>query len=59
MNIILTDVSKLIAATEDIMDEELTGETILTIGAAVAEIIDEVDGIIAIGPFWLYAAPGV
>ncbi|MFW5998370.1 MAG: CoA activase, partial [Halanaerobiaceae bacterium] len=47
----LTDIPEIIEPGKKVMDEELTGETILTIGGAIAEIIDEVDGIIAIGPF--------
>jgi len=47
----VTDVEEIIAATDDLMSEELTGETVLTIGASVEEIIEEVHGMIAIGPF--------
>ncbi|MFW6279234.1 MAG: CoA activase, partial [Bacillota bacterium] len=47
----LTDVEEVIESTEGLMSEELTGETILTIGAAVDEIIENVHGMIAIGPF--------
>src|SRR5690606_23657757 len=34
-----------------LISPKLTGEAILTIGTALTEIIDEVSGIIAIGPF--------
>lgn len=47
----LTDVSRVINVAEDLISPELTGEAILTVGATIDEIIDEVDGVIAIGPF--------
>jgi predicted nucleotide-binding protein (sugar kinase/HSP70/actin superfamily) len=47
----LINVSKLIDNVSDIISPRLTGEAILTVGAAVTEIIEEVDGVISIGPF--------
>ncbi|HKM40257.1 MAG TPA: acyl-CoA dehydratase activase-related protein, partial [bacterium] len=47
----LTDVEGVIDGVRHLISPTLTGEAILTIGGAVSEIIDEVDGVIAIGPF--------
>ncbi len=47
----LTDVGAIIDSTKNVLNRELTGEAILTIGGAITEIINEVDGIIALGPF--------
>ncbi|TCK98578.1 putative CoA-substrate-specific enzyme activase [Natranaerovirga hydrolytica] len=47
----LLDVEKIIDHAKDLISPKLTGEAILTTGAAITEIIDEVDGIISIGPF--------
>ncbi len=45
------DIEKIFDTGNQLISDKLTGETILTIGASIAEIIDEVEGIIAIGPF--------
>ena len=45
------EIDELVEAGGELMSEKLTGETILTIGGAIAELIDQVEGIIAIGPF--------
>jgi len=47
----LTDVEAVIAGVQHLISPTLTGEAILTIGGALTEVIDDVDGIIAIGPF--------
>ena len=47
----LVDVPKMIENVRHLISPHLTGEAILTIGAALTEIIDEVSGVIAIGPF--------
>ena len=45
------EIGEIVEAGEGVMSKKLTGETILTIGGAIAELIDSVEGIIAIGPF--------
>lgn len=47
----LIDVDKIIANAKALISPYLSGEAILTIGTAITEIIDEVDGVISIGPF--------
>ncbi len=47
----LIDIEEIVDTGRELVSDELTGETILTIGAAIAELIDDVEGIIAIGPF--------
>ena len=47
----LIDVDKIVETGEELLSLDLTGETILTIGGTIAEIVDEVDGVLAIGPF--------
>ncbi len=47
----MLDVDTMISNVSDLVSPRLTGETILTVGAAITEIIEEVDGVIAIGPF--------
>ncbi|MGM0441451.1 MAG: acyl-CoA dehydratase activase [Elusimicrobiota bacterium] len=47
----LIDIQKVIDATDGLFSPELTGEAILTIGTALTDIVDSVDGAIAIGPF--------
>ncbi len=47
----LVDVDRLIKGVSNIISPKLTGEAILTIGTAIASIIDEVSGVISIGPF--------
>lgn len=41
----------LIHAASDLLSPRLTGETILTVGASMAESIESADGILALGPF--------
>lgn len=45
------DVDHLIEAARDLISPRLTGEAILTVGAALAEIVESVDGVLALGPF--------
>lgn len=47
----LTDIEGIIEAAEGAVARELTGEAILTVGSSIDEIVDEVDGVIIIGPF--------
>ncbi len=47
----LLDISKIMAASKSLMSEELTGESGLTVGGAITEIIDEVSGVITAAPF--------
>ena len=47
----LNDVDEVMEAAEGAISPELTGEGILTIGSSIHELIDEVDGVIIIGPF--------
>ena len=47
----MIDVEKVVKNAEGLISPKLTGETILTVGAAIHEIIDEVSGVINIGPF--------
>ncbi len=47
----MIDVDYIISKVEHLISPKLTGEAILTIGGALTEIIDEVSGVIAIGPF--------
>lgn len=47
----LVDVEKVINNVKNLISPKLSGEAILTVGTALTEIIDEVSGIIAIGPF--------
>lgn len=47
----MLDVDTMIRNVSDMVSPRLTGETILTVGAAISEIIEQVDGIISIGPF--------
>ncbi len=47
----LTDVEKIMVGGEKLINPRLTGEAILTVSTALDEIIDEVSGAIAIGPF--------
>ena len=47
----LTDVENTMAGGEKLINPQLTGEAILTVSTALDEIIDEVSGAIAIGPF--------
>jgi predicted CoA-substrate-specific enzyme activase len=45
------DVEHIVNAAKDLMSPRLTGEAILTIGGAIAEIVESVEGILALGPF--------
>ena len=45
------DIDKVIDSAKELISPYLSGEAILTIGTAITEIIDHVDGIISIGPF--------
>jgi len=45
------DVDHLIEAARELISPRLTGEAILTVGAALAEIVESVDGVLALGPF--------
>ena len=45
------DIQKVVENVSELISPKLTGEAILTIGTALTEIIDEVSGVIAIGPF--------
>ena len=45
------DIEKIITTAKDIISPKLTGESVLTVGAAINDIISEVSGIINIGPF--------
>lgn len=47
----LTRIEALIETAETALSKELTGEAILTVGSSIDEIIDQVDGVIIIGPF--------
>ncbi|MEW6661432.1 MAG: acyl-CoA dehydratase activase [Bacillota bacterium] len=47
----LIDVEHLMQIGSHYINPKLTGETILTLASALAEIIDKVDGVVAIGPF--------
>lgn len=45
------DVEKVIRNANELISPHLSGEAILTIGTAITDVIDHVDGIISIGPF--------
>jgi predicted CoA-substrate-specific enzyme activase len=47
----LDDIDHLISESRHLINPELTGEAVLTIGAAVTEILHRYCGVIAIGPF--------
>lgn len=47
----VVDIDKVVDSAKQLISPSLSGEAILTIGTAIAEIIDHVDGIISIGPF--------
>jgi predicted nucleotide-binding protein (sugar kinase/HSP70/actin superfamily) len=47
----LIDVEKVIATAEELISPHILGEAVLTIGTSINEIIDQVDGVITIGPF--------
>jgi predicted CoA-substrate-specific enzyme activase len=47
----IVEVNKIISNVKDLIHPALTGEAILTVGSAITEIVDEVSGVISIGPF--------
>jgi hypothetical protein len=47
----LEDLNRTIACGQAFIRPRLTGEAILTVGAAIAEILDHCCGVIALGPF--------
>jgi len=47
----MIDIDYLVKNVENLISPKLTGEAILTIAGALTEIIDEVSGVLAIGPF--------
>lgn len=47
----LEDIDHLIAHTRHLINPELIGEAILTVGASINEVMDHYCGVIAIGPF--------
>ncbi len=47
----MVDVEKMIVNVSDLISPKLTVETILTAGAAITEVVEEVAGVISIGPF--------
>ncbi|MDP2892636.1 MAG: acyl-CoA dehydratase activase-related protein, partial [Bacillota bacterium] len=44
-------VEHLIESARDLISPRLTGEAILTVGTSLAEIVENVDGVLALGPF--------
>ncbi len=47
----VTDVEEIIKRSEQLIDPQLAGEAILTVGSAFHEILHNVSGVISIGPF--------
>jgi predicted nucleotide-binding protein (sugar kinase/HSP70/actin superfamily) len=45
------NIDKIIESAQEIISPKLTGESVLTVGAAINDIVTEVSGIINIGPF--------
>jgi predicted nucleotide-binding protein (sugar kinase/HSP70/actin superfamily) len=45
------DVERMIRNVTDLISPHLTVETILTVGSAITEVVEEVAGVISIGPF--------
>jgi predicted CoA-substrate-specific enzyme activase len=45
------DVERMIQNVSDLISPSLTVETILTVGAAITEVVEDVEGVISIGPF--------
>ena len=45
------DVERMIKNVSDLISPSLTVETILTVGAAITEVVEDVEGVISIGPF--------
>ena len=46
-----TRVDRMMKASSDLVSPRLTGETVLTIGSTLTELVESVDGVLAIGPF--------
>jgi predicted nucleotide-binding protein (sugar kinase/HSP70/actin superfamily) len=46
-----TEIDKIIGSADHLIDPAMTGEAILTVGSALHEILDNVSGVISIGPF--------
>ncbi|MGI6124049.1 MAG: acyl-CoA dehydratase activase [Acetivibrionales bacterium] len=46
-----SNVEDIVEAASQIVSPRLTGETVLTVGAALSELVEEVDGVISLGPF--------
>jgi len=47
----MTDVARTIAGVRHLIDERMRGETILTVGSALREIVEHACGVVSIGPF--------
>jgi predicted CoA-substrate-specific enzyme activase len=47
----ILNVDRIVKDVSDLISPKLTGETILTVGTAIAEVVEEVAGVISIGPF--------
>ncbi len=47
----MVDIAHIVAHAAPYISAHLTGEAVLTVGSALAEIVDQVCGVIAIGPF--------
>lgn len=47
----MVDITAMVDSSKDFLNPKLTGEAILTLGAALFESIDRYDGVISIGPF--------
>jgi predicted nucleotide-binding protein (sugar kinase/HSP70/actin superfamily) len=47
----ITDIDEVVKSAKDAISPELTGEAVLTVGGTIDEVIDDVDGVIIIGPF--------
>jgi predicted CoA-substrate-specific enzyme activase len=46
-----SDVERIVDVASEVISPRLTGETVLTVGAALSEIVEEVNGVISLGPF--------
>ena len=47
----MLNIPKIIESASDLISPRLTGEAILTVGTAITDIVDDVAGVISIGPF--------
>ena len=47
----ITDIDEVVKSAKEAISPELTGEAVLTVGGTIDEVIDDVDGVIIIGPF--------